>query len=394
MRLHRREWLAAGAAAVAGLAWPSARAQSPVPVAETSDGGGPGGGTFFVIETVNGERVKTNAIGQSLMASAGRGAYMVVRPYTQAVPAGRVKLGLLARQEHAAPIAQIFVALFKGGAPEAKGEVEVELQAGKRYRVNGVLEAMRREVWIQDDEGKVVPGSLVSMPPDPELVKAMEGAVYTATNLRYEGDWISDASMPHLPAVPLGSRIKLVEFGRNRAAVLIDGRRMRVGVDYARGVETIEAMFARITTAEDPRPRLAAAPELVRQAVRAARVVPGMTREQVLWALGRPRVDRTPTIDAPEWNYQVPDNEEAFAVFGSDGLLREIDGSRKARGFMVFQPPAGSGAAAAAAPAPAPAVPAPTAGAVPSPQGPASAASAASPAAAPPASAAAASAPR
>jgi hypothetical protein len=56
-----------------------------------------------------------------------------------------------------------------------------------------------------------VPGSKVTAPPNPELVKQMEGAVFTKTNLRYDDDWINEVSALHLPFVPAGSRIKVAE---------------------------------------------------------------------------------------------------------------------------------------------------------------------------------------
>ena len=66
-------------------------------------------------------------------------------------------------------------------------------------------------------------------------------------------------------------------------------------------------------------------------------------------ALGRPRMDLLPLTDRSDWPYQM-ESEDVYVVFGSDGLVKEVDGSRKARGLL--SPPA-EAATAADAPAPA-----------------------------------------
>jgi hypothetical protein len=329
-------------AAVAFSLWPrSGLAQESVNavVADTAEGGGPGGGTFFVAVEVNGEEVKQTALTVSMQASRGRGAYMVVQNTARPVPAGKITLKLLAIQTHAMPISTLFRAAFKDGDPRVDGTVTVDLAPGQRYRVNGFLDSFRREVWIEDWKGIELPGSKVTAPPNPELQKQMEGAVFTKTNLRYSDDWINETSLPQLPFVPLGSRIKVTEWGKQRAAVLIDGRTMRLGVDYMRDTLSIQSLFELVTTPADPRPAIAALPEATRNAIRAARVLQGMTREQVLVSLGRPRADFVPNLDAKEWRYEVPGDDEIYLLFADNGALAEIDGSRKARKLILYEGP-------------------------------------------------------
>jgi hypothetical protein len=303
-------------------------------VADTVDGGG-GGATFYIVTAIDGVEVRQTALRESLSDSRGQGSNLVVRQVERAVPAGKVTLKLKAVQAQAAPIASIFRTIFSGGNLEAEGIVNVELVANKRYRVKGLLDSLKREVWIEDEKGAEVAGSRASTSADPEALKAMEGAVFVATNLRYDGDWISDASMAHLPFVPIGSKLKVVELGTNRASILVDGRKMRMGLDWSRGHETMQQFVARLTAAEDPRAKLASLPDKLRSAITAGRIFAGMGREHVLLALGRPRFDFTPVLDAQEWRYQSIDGEEIFLVFDETGLLKEIDGSRKARKLIV-----------------------------------------------------------
>ncbi len=55
--------------------------------------------------------------------------------------------------------------------------------------------------------------------------------------------------------------------------------------------------------AEDPKVKLAGYPEKTRAAIAAMKVTPGMTREQVLMALGYPISSENPKLDAPVWRY-------------------------------------------------------------------------------------------
>lgn len=308
-------------------------------IADTVDGGGSSGATFYIVTAIDGVEVRQTALRESIGASYGRGADLVVRQVERAAPAGNVTLRLRAVQAQAAPIASIFRSIFSGGNLEAEGTVTVELMANKRYKVKGLLDSLKREVWIEDDQGKEVSGSRVAASVDPEVLKAMEGAVFVATNLRYEGDWISDASQAHLPFVPIGSKLKVVELSTNRASILVDGRKMRMGLDWSRGFETMQQFVARVTASEDPRLKLASLPDKVRNAIVAGRVFLGMSREHALLALGRPRFDFNPTLDAQEWKYQSQDREEMFLLFDEAGLLKEIDGSRKARKLVLYEVP-------------------------------------------------------
>ncbi len=309
-------------------------------VADSADGGGPAGGTFFMVTEAVGVAIENTAWSASARASFGRGAHMVIVQASRMVPAGsKVSLKLRGLQAHVAPIDTIFRAIFKGGNPEVLGTVEVELTPLARYRANGVMDAMRREIWLEDEKGVVVPGSKVAAPVDPNMLKAMEGASYVTSNLRYEDDWISESPFHNLPYVPIGARLKVSDYGSNRASVLIDGRKMRMGVDWSRGTETVQQFVARVTSSEDPRPKLASFPERVRTAIRAGRVFPGMSRDHVVMALGRPRLDLVPNLDAFEWKYITGEREEMFLIFSEAGTLKEVDASRKVRGLVLYEGP-------------------------------------------------------
>lgn len=269
---------------------------------DSSEGGGTSGGTFYFLAEVDGRPTATDALRASLGASRGRGANMVMQGATRLVPAGRRELKLEARHAYAAPIQGLFQ---RSGPEPVEGKLSVELQDGKHYRVAGRLDAMRSEVWLEEaDTGRIVGDKIIGQPSArnaaeaAEISRAMAGANYTCCNLRYEGDWISDANWMGLPFVPAGARIVIKDYGRHHANVLIDGRPMRIGLDYGREQQSVQQFAPTLVTQADPRVRLASYEARVQAAIRAGQVLPGMTREQVTMALGPPRSDGTRSLDA------------------------------------------------------------------------------------------------
>jgi hypothetical protein len=336
-----REVLSPSFAVIATVICTFALAQSDtktsVILSDTADGGGAGGGVFFILTAIDGGQVSENALNASLRASRGRGAYMTIAPVSRAVPAGTATLSLQGTEATAAPIQSIFRSIFRDGNRQVSGTVKVDLPAEHRYRVNGIIDAFKREVWIEDETGIQVPGSRIAAESDPELMKAMQGATFTATNLHYDGDWISEVAKFQLPLIPAGSMLKVIDWGKGRANVLVDGRRMRVGIDESGDVETIQQLVARITSPTDPRLAIREYPENVRNAIRLGRVMAGMTKDQVRLALGRPRVDFVPSLEASEWRYDTSDYGPVYLLFDDKGLLKELDASRPARALLLVQ---------------------------------------------------------
>jgi hypothetical protein len=127
-------------------------------------------------------------------------------------------------------------------------------------------------------------------------------AGYTCCNLHYEDDWISDANWSSMPMIPAGASIKVLGYGRYRVNVEIDGRKMRLGLDYGRQ-QPLEEWARKIVVTEDPRRKIAALPAPVRSAVRAGKVTVGMTKAEVIMSLGYPPMHQTPSLDSPRWKY-------------------------------------------------------------------------------------------
>lgn len=325
------------AAAGWAAAWPMgavAQTTGGATVADSAHGGGRDGGTFFFLAAVNGQKTDTTSLTESRRISYGQGPNMRVKGFERPVPAGRVRLKLVGQKAYSAPVQEIFAG---SKTDPLETEIEVELAPGARYVVNGVIDAFRRELWLEDASGPIAATRLVDTVRDPAVVKQMADAQYTCCNLHYEGDWISDANWATLPFVPAGARIVVKDYGRHKAEVLIDGRPMRIGLDYGRDKETREQLAARLMVKDDPQAKLATWPAPVQAAIRAGKVAVGMDREQVVMTLGRPRLDTTPSLDVAQWTYYTFE-EEAFAVvWGADQRVVRIDASPAVRKLLVAE---------------------------------------------------------
>jgi hypothetical protein len=151
---------------------------------------------------------------------------------------------------------------------------------------------------------------------------------YTCCNLHHDKDFISDANWTHAPMIAAGAKIKVLSYGNNLANVEIDGQPMRIGHEYGRKQEPLEAFISKLVVKSSPRGKIDRYPEPVRAAIKAGRVIPGMTREQVIIAVGYPPTHKTESLDAKVWNHWQS-RAGRFEVHWSDkGTVDNISGQK------------------------------------------------------------------
>lgn len=160
---------------------------------------------------------------------------------------------------------------------------------------------------------------------------------FACCNLHYDGDWINDGNYAELPMIPAGTPIEVLSYGRHRAYVKVEGKPMRLGHDYGRSQETLEAWVGKIVVSEDPRPRIASYPPAVRAAIRAGKLLAGMTREQAIVAIGYPLTSENASLDAPVWHMWRSTRGEYELNFRADGRLASVTGDDSVTSLMVYQ---------------------------------------------------------
>jgi hypothetical protein len=130
---------------------------------------------------------------------------------------------------------------------------------------------------------------------------------YTCCNLHYDKDWINDSS--------------------KRATVEIDGKTLRIGQDYGKD-EPLEQFISKLVVKTPPKAKIDRYPEPVRAAIHAGKVIPGMTREQVIIAVSYPPTHRTPTLDSPVWHHWQSRAGRFEIRWDEHGKVREVVGQK------------------------------------------------------------------
>jgi len=87
----------------------------------------------------------------------------------------------------------------------------------------------------------------------------------------------------------------------------------------------MDVFAKRYLVKDDPRPKVAAAAPKVRSAIQSARVTKGMTRDQVLIALGWPISSENPHLDAATWKYWLWSFSPFTLHFDANGRLAKIE---------------------------------------------------------------------
>jgi hypothetical protein len=156
--------------------------------------------------------------------------------------------------------------------------------------------------------------------------------------LHYHHDWINDGNYAELPMIPAGTPIEVLNYGSNRAYVKVEGKPMRLGHDYGRDQESLEAWVGKIVVNDDPRPRIATYPPPVQAAIREGKVMVGMTREQAIVSIGFPLTSENVSLEAPTWRIWRSSHGEYDLNFGADGRITSITGDDSVTNLVTFHP--------------------------------------------------------
>lgn len=150
---------------------------------------------------------------------------------------------------------------------------------------------------------------------------------FLCCNMRTDGRWISDINYVEgkKSVIPAGTPVQVTSFGRDRANVTIEGQEQSIGNDYSRDLPI--AVFARRYVIDtDPKPALASAPASIRRAIESSRVSKGMTRPQVVMALGYPITSENPSLDGNPWRFWRSSDDEFQVYFDSAGNVEKVTG--------------------------------------------------------------------
>ncbi len=172
--------------------------------------------------------------------------------------------------------------------------------------------------------------------PSAESIGLEQG--YLCCNMRTDGSWISDINYMESGkrVVPFGTPVKFVGFGRYRVNIEIDGKRQSIGNDYSREL-AMEEFAKRYIVKENPRTKIATAPAAIRKAIESSRVTRGMTREQVIIAIGYPITSENPQLDTQSWKFWLWSFSPFEVYFGDDDRVTKVTGDEETLRMVYLQ---------------------------------------------------------
>ena len=127
---------------------------------------------------------------------------------------------------------------------------------------------------------------------------------YTCCNLRPSYGWIYSENLLGGAIIPAGEPVQLDKVKRDIFFYgTIGGEYIASGDNAERSVEGTQRWLRQLMAPKDPRLALAVWSTEVQNAVRSAKVMVGMSREQVLMSLSYSSRDETPDLHAGVWRY-------------------------------------------------------------------------------------------
>ncbi|KQW64693.1 cell envelope protein SmpA [Variovorax sp. Root411] len=164
---------------------------------------------------------------------------------------------------------------------------------------------------------------------------------YLCCNMRTYGDSISDINYDEQGTriVAVGTPARITAYDFRWFNLDLGGKPQRIKNDYSRNIP-LPAFAQRYVVTEDPKQKMAAFPPAVRDAILAVKVMPGMTRDQVLMAIGYPVASENPSLDAPVWRYWRDSWSEFQVQFDEKGLVKTVVGDPVALSRMLAAAPA------------------------------------------------------
>ncbi|MEZ5738093.1 MAG: peptidoglycan-binding protein [Burkholderiaceae bacterium] len=163
---------------------------------------------------------------------------------------------------------------------------------------------------------------------------------YLCCNLREYKEWISDINyrFEGTRLLRAGSPVQVQASYAKYATVRIGGRELSLGNDYSRDLSQA-AFLQRYVVPTDPNLKLGGYDEFTQDAIANSRVMPGMTEEQVLMALGYPVASYTASLRNRHWKYWLDRSGEFGVHWDDERRVRRLSGDWSALSRVVYAPP-------------------------------------------------------
>ena len=162
-------------------------------------------------------------------------------------------------------------------------------------------------------------------------------AGYLCCNMRSDGSWISDINYDENGKwiIPVGTPLKVTGYGHYRVKVDINGNSQAIGNDYSRDL-ALDVFAKRYVVADNPAAKIAGFPKKIQDAIASARIVVGMTREQVMMSVGVPVSSENHNLDDKTWRFWISSFAEFHVIFDDSGHVIEVTGDGDAKSKVLM----------------------------------------------------------
>src|ERR1700743_968033 len=160
---------------------------------------------------------------------------------------------------------------------------------------------------------------------------------YLCCNMRTDGSWISDINYDEngKKIIPVGTPASVTGYGRYRVKIELNGKKQEIGNDYSRDLAN-DVFAKRYVVLDDPAAKIATFPKKIQDAIAQARLLLGMTREQVLMSVGYPVSSENHNLEDKTWRFWISSFAEFRAHFDDAGRLVSVDGDADAKSKILI----------------------------------------------------------
>lgn len=162
-------------------------------------------------------------------------------------------------------------------------------------------------------------------PPASPQVPASTQPLYLCCNVRTDTDWLSDGGFLVGQIIPAGAPVKHLGTNRGVANIEIDGKRYRLGNEFGVRAEPTEQWLKKVLVTTDPSTKIKTYPASVQTALRSGNIARGMSKDQVVIALGHPPAHANGSLDALEWTYMANRWVRYTILFDQNARVRDVN---------------------------------------------------------------------
>ena len=150
--------------------------------------------------------------------------------------------------------------------------------------------------------------------------------LYLCCNIHFDPQKpeITDAIPSQGTLIPFGTRVEVQKVTKDTVRFEAAGHpAITLAYDHGSKAMPFGTYLGYLFVSDDPRLKLKKVPARQVKLVEKSTVAPGMTRDQVVMALGYPPGDRTPSLESSTWTY-VPGPGETLVVYFADGRVSSV----------------------------------------------------------------------